>query len=296
MRILFLIFIGFSVFGQYELKVSAGKIFRFEKFPSNYVETRNIDVWLPENYEKKKDFAVVYMFDGQMLFDSLNTWNHQEWMVDEIASNLMSGKLTKNFIVVGIWNVGANRHAEYFPQKPFENIKDTAWVNNQVRISNRGKDNFRPYSDKFLKFLVEELKPKIDQEFKTSSKAKDTFVMGSSMGGLISIYALCEYPKIFGGAACLSTHWTGFFNNENNPIPELFVQYLDRNLPIGSKHKIYFDHGTETLDTNYSPTQKKVDQLLKTKKIKHLSLVFEGENHSEKAWQKRLDIPFKFLL
>lgn len=296
MRILVLTLISFSVFCQNDIKVSSGKIYHFESFTSKYVEPRNIDVWVPENYEKKKDLAVVYMFDGQLLFDSTNTWNHQEWMVDEIASKLISEKTIKDFIVVGIWNVGSNRHAEYFPQKPFEKIKDTAWVNIQARKANIGKANFKPYSDLFLKFLVEEIKPKIDKEFKTSTKPKDTYVMGSSMGGLISMYALCEYPKVFGGAACLSTHWIGFFNDEKNPIPDTFVQYLDENLPNDRKHKIYFDHGTETLDAYYGPTQKRVDQLLKAKKIKHLSLVFEGENHSEKAWQKRLYIPLKFIL
>ncbi|NNK90648.1 MAG: hypothetical protein HKO89_08585 [Saprospiraceae bacterium] len=119
------------------------------------------------------------------------------------------------------------------------------------------------------------------------------------MGGLISMYALCEYPEIFHGAACLSTHWVGTFDTLNNPIPLKFAEYLDNNLPDAHSHLIYFDFGTETLDALYEPYQTIVDSIM----IKHdfhtknwKTMKFEGENHSEKAWNKRLDIPLKFLL
>ena len=68
------------------------------------------------------------------------------------------------------------------------------------------------------------------------------------MGALISLYALCEYPDVFAGAACLSTHWPGLFSMDNNPVPGAFFSYLKKSLPSPGKHRIYFDHGTETLD------------------------------------------------
>ena len=119
------------------------------------------------------------------------------------------------------------------------------------------------------------------------------------MGGLISLYAICEFPNIFGGAACLSTHWPGIFTVENTPLPDVFVKYLKAHLPDPKKNKIYFDHGDQTLDAMYPPLQKKVDVLMKAKGFTEKSWItkyFPGENHSEKAWGKRFDIPLKFLL
>jgi hypothetical protein len=119
------------------------------------------------------------------------------------------------------------------------------------------------------------------------------------MGGLISMYAICEYPAVFGGAACLSTHWPGIFQVENNPIPNAFYRYLKKNLPNPKNHKIYFDFGTATLDALYEPLQNEVDLIMKQKGFSTKNWItkkFEGENHSEIAWQKRLHIPFEFLL
>ena len=151
----------------------------------------------------------------------------------------------------------------------------------------------------YLKFLVPELKPFIDKTFSTKRNAKNTFSAGSSMGGLISIYAICEYPKVFGGAACLSTHWPGIFSTENNPIPDSFVGYLKQNLPNPKTHKIYFDYGDQTLDALYKPLQQKVDLVMIEKGFTSknwMTRFFPGENHSEKSWKERLDIPLEFLL
>ena len=128
--------------------------------------------------------------------------------------------------------------------------------------------------------------------------------MGSSMGGLISIYALCEYPEVFGGAACLSIH---------SPVaaPELiggikmtdaaskFREYLDKNLPKANTRKIYFDFGSKTLDSLYKPYQDQIDQIMKIKGYTSgywITREFPGEDHSERAWHRRLDIPMMFLL
>jgi predicted alpha/beta superfamily hydrolase len=119
------------------------------------------------------------------------------------------------------------------------------------------------------------------------------------MGGLISMYAICEYPNVFGGAACLSTHWPGTFKVEGNPIPDAFFNYLSKNLPNPKSHKLYFDYGDQTLDALYPPLQKKADEVIKSKGYtakNWITKFFSGENHSEKAWNKRLDIPLLFLL
>lgn len=147
--------------------------------------------------------------------------------------------------------------------------------------------------------MVEELKPYIEEQYSVYKSKAHTFVAGSSMGGLISMYAICEYPEIFGGAACLSTHWVGSFTLENNPVPDAFIQYLGEKLPNLKGHKIYFDCGDQTLDALYPEIQIKVDQMLLENGFKRdswLTRYFPGENHSEIAWNKRLHIPLTFLL
>jgi enterochelin esterase-like enzyme len=299
LTILLILFLMVATTAQ--VKVTSGKVQRIENFKSQLVDARNIDVWLPDGYSNKEKYAVLFINDGQALFDAESTWNKQAWEVDEVAGKLITEGKTQKFIVVGIWNNGAKRHPEYFPQKPFESLtqiqKDT--ITAQLQKAGRIKDIFKPYSDLYLKFLVTELKPFIDKNFSTKPDQKNTFIAGSSMGGLISMYAICEYPKIFGGAACLSTHWPGTFSSDNNPIPDAFVNYLNANLPNPKDHKIYFDYGDQTLDAMYKPLQEKIDVVMKAKgfTIKNWETkFFPGENHSEVAWAKRLDIPLLFLL
>ena len=139
----------------------------------------------------------------------------------------------------------------------------------------------------------------IDSLYSTYSDRGNTFIAGSSMGGLISLYAICEYPIIFGGAACISTHWIGSSQRLNGSVPKAFNLYIEQNLPSSKNHKIYFDYGTITLDSFYEPYQLKVDKIMISKGFDQQSwetLKFEGENHSERSWSKRLNIPITFLL
>jgi predicted alpha/beta superfamily hydrolase len=282
-------------------KASSGKIERIENFSSNYISARNVDIWLPSNYSKSKKYAVLYMQDGQGLYDANITWNHQSWDIDDVITSLIEAHKIKDVIVVGIWNGQSARHAEYFPQKPFEklSISQQDTVTAQLQRASRTKDSFKPISDNYLKFLVNELKPFIDKNFSTQANTENTFIAGSSMGGLISMYAICEYPNVFGGAACLSTHWPGSFNVDNNPIPDAFLNYINNNLPNPKNHKIYFDYGDQTLDALYPPLQKKVDMVMQAKGYSSsnwMTKFYPGDNHSELSWSKRLHIPMEFLL
>jgi enterochelin esterase-like enzyme len=305
-HLLFLIFVHQFINGLSQnqspfQKSSSGEIRHYENFKSNFINSRNVDVWLPNGYSQKRKYAVLYMHDGQMLFDSTTTWNKQEWGVDEVVSKLIADKKIKDCIVVGVFNGSGTRHADYFPQKPYESLtqlqRDT--ITAQLQKMGRTKEVFKPISVNYLKFLVTELKPFIDKNFSTKKDVKNTFVAGSSMGGLISMYAICEYPNVFGGAACLSTHWPGIFSMQNNPIPDAFVTYLKTNLPNPEKHKLYFDYGTATLDALYEPAQLKVDAVMAEKgwtSKNWMTRKFEGADHSEKSWRKRLNIPLEFLL
>jgi uncharacterized protein len=283
-----------------EVQTASGSIIRFRSFPSLYADARNIDVWLPENYNPKKKYAVLYMHDGQMLFDSTINWNKQEWGVDETVGKLLKEQKLKDCIVVGIWNT-PKRHSEYFPQKPFlllsQEQKDK--VNKELQALGRTTETFQPVSDNYLKFIVDELKPFIDSSFSTLTDRENTYISGSSMGGLISMYAICEYPDVFGGAACLSTHWPGTFTVENNPVPFAFLSYLSDHLPSPGLNRIYFDYGTETLDAMYEPFQLQADEIMKSKGYSTENWItrkFQGEDHSELAWKRRLAIPLMFLM
>jgi predicted alpha/beta superfamily hydrolase len=285
-----------SLFSQ----VTKGEIIEIKNFQSKYVDSRTVSIWLPEGYDSLKKYPVLYMHDGQMLFDSTITWNKQEWKVDETASNLISTNKIKPFIVVSIWNNKDKRRFEYMPQKPFEKLSKTTQV--EIRKQLMDKKDIEPYTmlaDNYLKFIVKELKPFVDSHFSSLPNQENTYIGGSSFGGMISWYAICEYPKIFGGALCISTHWPGMFPGSINPkLPETFFTYLNKKIPAPNNHKIYYDYGTETLDAYYEPFQLKVDAIMEVKGYKEgdwKSLKFVDEDHSEKAWAKRLDYPLLFI-
>lgn len=289
---------GILVNAQDLPKVASGSLKRIENFQSKFVDARHVDVWLPAGYNPKQKYSVVYMHDGQMLFDSTTTWNKKEWGVDETFGILIKENIIRPCIVVGVWNVPEKRFADYFPQKIIDKIPEntrTTILEKQIK----GKPN----ADNYLKFLVEELKPFIDKTYSTKKDAKNTFVMGSSMGGLISVYALCEYPQIFGGAACLSIHspltaYELINDKTDEEVASKFREYLSQNLPKANTKKIYFDYGNLTGDAFYKPYQTKIDAIMTSKGFdtKHWQTrEFLGTNHSESAWKARLDVPILFL-
>ncbi|MBI1193169.1 MAG: hypothetical protein GC205_08340 [Bacteroidetes bacterium] len=258
-----------------------------EAFPSAYVKARNIEIYLPPGYDSTKTYAVCYMHDGQNLFDSKRTFNNVEWGVDEALDSL-----GYDLIVVGIHNTEF-RYQEYMPQKPEAAVQpalEIAWVSDSNRFkTSRGALQ----SDAYLRFIVEELKPWVDKRYATSPDRDHTFIMGSSMGGLISAYALGEYPGVFGAAGCLSTH-----------LPALdgpFLEYLALGKPspsLGSR--LWMDHGTEGLDSTYAPYQLQADAILLakgwTRGVDFESRVYENTTHHESDWRTRLPAIFAFLL
>jgi len=281
-------------------EVASGKLIT-KLFKSDLVTPRKVHVWLPESYSEQQQFAVLYMHDGQMLFDAKTTWNKQEWGIDETASELIKSNKVRPFIVVGIENDASKRHSDYYPQKPFSSLTKKQ-LNALEKNSERHNGHLfseQVNSDNYLKFLVNEVKPYVDSTFSVDSSQQATFILGSSMGGLISLYAISEYPEVFGGAACLSTHWPGVMPHDNNPIPATFKAYVQQHVPSPNQHKIYFDYGDQTLDAFYPKHQKDIDMIMKEKgydSTNWQTLFFKGQNHSENAWHSRLDKPLMFLL
>ncbi len=279
---------------------NVGQIKRFEAFSSQWVPPRNIDVWLPSTYNSNQQHDVLYMHDGQMLFDSSITWNNQEWKVDEVANKLIESGRTKPFIVVGIWNAGAKRYPEYFPEKVYRGLSTSERWTIKSKLVWQSKslapigDFF--YADNYLKFLTKELIPFVESTFNVNKNPNGRYLAGSSMGGLISWYGLLEYPDVFGGAACLSTHWPGMYDSDN-PIPAAFARYIEGNLHKLNDHKLYFDLGDQTLDAMYPKFQKEIDAIMRKSYPSNQwrSEFFPGHRHDEASWSSRLHIPLTFL-
>ena len=266
----------------------AGTLEHFEFFYSKYTDFRNVAVWFPPGYEDQSDirYPVLYMHDGQNMFDNSASFSGESWRIDLAITRLMSEEKIVGAIVVGVWN-SSIRWRDYMPQKPYEAPAFHERHPDFLELAGGS-----PTSDAYLKFLVEELKPFIDKKYRTLPDRQNTFVMGSSMGGLISLYAISEYPQVYGGAGCISTHW---FIGGNELVDEM--AHL---LPDPSDHKLYFDFGTETLDSEYEPYQRRMDEHLRRagyrENVNWVTLKFEGAEHSERSWRERVHIPLKFLL
>lgn len=270
------------------VRVGAARLVRHLAFPSRFADARTIDVYLPPGYDAAPAarYPVIYFHDGQNLFDPQLAYGGTTWGVDEAMQRLVAAGTTRGAIVVALWNNGLTRFLEYMPQKAVT-TPDLGFGVGNLRLP---VTQLR--SDGYLRSIVEDVKPFIDRTYRTQPEREHTFVMGSSMGGLISLYAACEYPQVFGGAACVSTHW---------PAAEgAVVAYLAVHAPRAGTTKLYFDHGTLGLDAAYEPHQQRADAALRAAGYQPgpwwLSRAFPGTDHNEKSWRERVDIPLTFLL
>lgn len=267
----------------------SGVLDRYTDFAFPAGEQRTVDIWCPPTYADGLDtrYPVLYMHDGQNLFDPALAYTGVDWGVDEAVLRLIHERGLPGAIVVGVWNSGDGRWLDYMPQRPAQLPAV------QATFADWGRANSALIrSNGYLQFLVEELKPFIDATYRTLPDQPHTFVMGSSMGGLISLYALEQYPHVFGGAGCLSTHWPAGGN--------ALVDYMGAHLPQPGRHRLYFDYGTATLDALYEPFQQRMDGHLAaagyTRNVDWMTRKFEGAEHNEAAWRARVDGPLRFLL
>jgi predicted alpha/beta superfamily hydrolase len=267
----------------------SGVLDRYAGFPSAAIGPRTVEVWCPPGYAEAAAirYSVLYMHDGQNLFDSALAYGGVDWGIDEAMLRLIHDHGISGAIIVGIWNSGDGRWLDYMPQKPMETPEAQALA---AQFGTARGGSVR--SDRYLRFLAEELKPFVDSTYRTLPDQPNTLVMGSSMGGLISLYAVEEYPHVFGGAGCVSTHWPAGGN--------LLVDLMGAHLPKPGSHKLYFDYGTATLDAGYEPFQLRMDGHLQaagyTRGKDWTTLKFEGAEHNEAAWRARVHAPLRFLL
>ena len=281
--------------GSAVLKVGDANIERLSNVESDFVTARHVDVWLPDGYhDSTGPVDVIYAHDGQNLFNpEWSFYSRADWGIDETLQELIDDGVVDDTIVVAIWST-PKRRLEYLPQEAW----DLAPEHMQLYIQDQ--EGGRPESREYLRFIVEELKPEIDRRYRTNRDRDDTFLLGSSMGGLVSLYGMIRHPDVFSAAACLSTHWPLHVDLNDIEATEAFIGYLESALPPPESARFYFDYGTEELDGRYEPHQALIDAMAvglgysmgdnwQTHK-------FEGAGHSEVYWQQRVDVPLTFLL
>ena len=246
-------------------------------------KSRHVVTWLPPGYDPdaERRYKVIYVQDGQNLFDPRLSYTNIDWGIDEAMMNGLKAGIFEPAIVVGIWNT-VDRVYEYSP-----------W--------HRGPQ--------YARFMLEELMPRIESEFKVLTGPENTFAMGSSMGGLISFYLVKEHPDVFSACGCVSSHVTwseqqiewfmGRDPQGADPVP-FILQSISAGDTVPAGVRLYFDYGTEGLDAAYEePHNAVVDWLVAQgfEEGKDLQVKkFDGAAHSEASWRARVGEQLQWLL
>ena len=231
-------------------------------------------MYLPPDYNTAVDrrYPVLYLHDGQNLFDAATAFAGNEWGLDELAENLISSGQIEALIIVGIYNAGPKRMAEYTP------VRD--------RRARGGR------AKQYAKLIVEDLKPFIDSEYRTLGDRSNTALGGSSLGGLVTLYLGLRYPNVFGKLIVMSPSvWWA-----NRAILRE-VKSVKRK----PEQKIWLDIGTcegNNPESCVRDARLLRDALLAKGWKPDVDFRFvedEGAGHNEKAWGYRMAEALKFL-
>lgn len=235
------------------------------QFEGEGLKPRDIVVWLPPGYDENIDkrYPVFYMHDGQNAFDPATSSFGYDWRADEVTDSLIKAETINEIIIVAIYNT-SDRGQEYM-------------------YSNLG------YA--YMDFIVNDLKPFIDREYRTLPDKENTTACGASLGGLISLMLVWNYPQVFSKAACLSS---AFKIGELNYVDTL-INYLSPKKDI----KLYIDNGGIGLETELQPG---TDEMIVALQNKGYELgkdiiwyVDKNAPHSEIAWAERIWRPLIFF-
>jgi enterochelin esterase-like enzyme len=260
----------------------------------------HVTVWLPPAYQREpaRRFPVLYMHDGQNVFFPKRSNFNKVWAADEAALKLIQARKVAPFIIVAVDHPGPARYLRYFP---------TRVVSAPLRQGIEGFAKGKLAGDQYLTFLAGTLKPRIDRDYRTRPGPRFTAVAGSSMGGLISLYAIAERGDVFGKAAAVSTHSPLIDLDLLSAQPALadgvkadWRRYVAERLGAPRGRKLWMDHGTETLDAGYAPYQAVLDESVAaagwTRGKDVETRVYKGTAHEENAWAARLPEILGWLL
>lgn len=227
--------------------------------------SRRIWIYLPPGYSTSKNkYPVLYMHDGQNLFDNFTSYAG-EWGVDEYLDSIFkSGQ--KEVIVVGVDNGLSKRMNEYNP-----------W-----EFQNFGKGE----GDQYVDFMVKDLKPFIDKHYRTLKNKQNTYIAGSSMGGLISLYAVLKYPGVFGGAGIFSpAFWTA------SGIDSAVIENAKR-----TNSRLFFYAGGKEGDSMI-PDMKRIEKEIKSHSVSPLKEIIDPDaHHNEAAWRKYFPAFYEWVI
>ncbi|MEN9303288.1 MAG: hypothetical protein RL264_1717 [Bacteroidota bacterium] len=231
--------------------------------------TRRIWMYLPNDYATalQKRYPVIYMHDAQNLFDQTTSFSG-EWQVDETLSQLQN-QGDYGAIVVGIDNGGSTRIDEYSP-----------WVNSEYGGGQ---------GDEYISFIVNTLKPYIDQNYRTLVTAPNTGIMGSSMGGLISLYGVSEFPNVFGKAGIFSPSlWFA-----RNSVQSQISSNNYSNIPL----RLYFLGGTNESTSMVSDMQNAKNAFVSSGVSSTNAPIVTHQDgaHSEWYWRREFGAAYQFL-
>jgi predicted alpha/beta superfamily hydrolase len=247
--------------------------------------SRPVQVWKPDDWDSAVDRRILLMHDGQNMFHRKDSFAGI-WGIVPALNRLRSMGAVSSTAVIGVWNGGERRFAEYMPE--IRPIGDSLW---DTLGSEYGGD-VRPVSKIYSRWLVTEVLPAARNYLGDMASQLPVSTMGSSMGGLISLELITSYQDVFASAACLSTHWTA----ADDPT----VDYFLPRIPEPGTHRLYFDRGSRGLDKEYGPYQDRVDREFISRGWRFgsdfLSLRFHGASHSEKSWRERIEVPLSFIL
>lgn len=278
--------------------IAQGRFVEFDQ-PADIGQV-HVTVWLPPGYDRepKRRYPVLYMHDGQNVFFPKRSGFNKVWAADKAALKLIGERKVTPFLIVAVDHPGPPRFLRYFPTKV---------VNAEFAKGIEGFAKGKLGGDAYLTFLAGTLKPRIDKDYRTRPQPRFTAVAGSSMGGLISLYALAERPNVFGKAAAVSTHSPLVDPTLLTQQPEMAAmvkadwrRWIAADLGAPKGRKLWMDHGTETLDANYGPFQAVLDESAVKAGWKRgrdfETRVFPGTAHEENAWAARLPEVLGWLL
>jgi enterochelin esterase-like enzyme len=261
-----------------------------------YLNGRTIRVWVPEDYNKtKKPYEVVYFHDGQMLFDSTSTWNHQSWDLANSATKYLS---KKRCILVGIDNDPDNRYAEFFPSP----IYSTLPVSVQLTLRD-SLWNGLPRFDSYAEALINEVFPLIENHWNVHRGGAHRTMVGSSMGGIVSLAFLLTHPTELSSIACLSIHlplvnYWKFNNRFKEPLAAAFNEFVEQNSAALDGKSIYVDRGDQSLDAAYAEYFPAFELALNScaKENRVFIKLISNSGHSERDWAARIGPILKTLI